>query len=198
MGFVATGHQPAHTRSPRPRGLRRYRSSTTARLAHARFVATVHQRHSSIAWATASVPPRSKPTPAWAGRSSTSATVRWPGPPTAAANFPGCSKHTQRGRHRYRSSTGAMAWARSKPTGGAGVRRTEPLEAYLFQCRPELPELPPSPGNGNEPASSRQDAVRAGEEPIKKAPSLSEGAIDLAASYSPTGSPLQYHRRWKA
>ena len=25
-----------------------------------------------------------------------------------------------------------------------------------------------------------------------------EGVIDLAASYSPTEWPLQYHRRWKA
>ena len=32
----------------------------------------------------------------------------------------------------------------------------------------------------------------------KKGPLVTEGAIDLAASYSPTGSPLQYHRRWKA
>ncbi len=32
----------------------------------------------------------------------------------------------------------------------------------------------------------------------KNGPLVAEGAIDLAAFYSPTGSPLQYHRRWKA
>ena len=32
----------------------------------------------------------------------------------------------------------------------------------------------------------------------KKGPLLTEGAITLATTYSPTESPLQYHRRWKA
>ena len=41
-------------------------------------------------------------------------------------------------------------------------------------------------------------ATSAARKPNKKGPLVAEGAIDLAASYSPTGSPLQYHRRWKA
>ncbi len=68
-------------------------------------------------------------------------------------------------------------------------RPAEPTTARATSSAPPAPRTRPCP----DPIVSRNP-----NRTNKNGPLVAEGAIDLAAFYSPTGSPLQYHRRWKA
>ena len=75
-----------------------------------------------------------------------------------------------------------------------------PRDPGRRSSEPASRELGPTERSWPIDADSAAEQRPSGKENQKEDPRPweGEGVIDLAASYSPTEWPLQYHRRWKA